>query len=326
MDLLRRAFRDIAAGHTRGLILGRTAYIRHLSDSDQCDLDQKREEFLEEAREIGLPTDEARLAMLRAAGQWSEAKDRELDTARRYITDLREGQKKNAHMPSMVKGYAQRIADAEKDYHTKTDEKRRLMGLTCDVSADREVNDYYIVTNVFADPGLSVPLFPPGEFAYLKDGGPGGVGEIVAHYNAAMEGVSERNVKRLAMQPWFQKKFQLAGDDYTTFFGCPICDLTFYQVDLLRFGAHFRHIYSSHDVSQFPKNVLEDPDLLTDYATAAAKGKEQLQQQGAHEEGAMVVGLKSEDSKAMGVKTRNPMSEIVKNFGGNVLDWAAKRS
>lgn len=322
MDTLRRAFRDIAAGHTHSAILGRPAFIRHLSYSDQVDFDATRDQFFNTAKSDGLDTDETRLAYLKKTGEWSDAKERELETARVYVLELEEGKRKHANMPSMVKSLLKQIEDAKKEYETKVMERRRLLGLTCEVYADRELSDHSIVTSLYKDPTLTAPLFDATEFDYFSDQT---VNQIVADYNTAVEGCSEKNVKRLAMQPFFQRYFQLAGDDLAAFFGRPICALTFFQCDLLRWGSHFKHIYGTHDVSVFPKNVLEDPDLLTDYATAAAKGKETMAQQGAFEEGAIVMGMKKEDAKAIGIQQVNPMDAITKQFGGNVMEWAASR-
>ncbi len=322
MDLLRQAFRDIAAGHTRGLILGKHAYIRHLSYADQIGFDQKREEFFEEARAADLPTDELKLVTLRKQRLWDDQKENELAAAKQLIIDLHEGKRKNAHMPSMVAGYMKRIEEAEKDYETKMLTKRRLLELTCEVFAERCVNDYYIMSNLFKDPALADPLFPEEEFDHITNDE---VSLIVQDYNGATAGCSEQNVKKLAMQPFFQKYFQLAGDNLTQFFGKPICALTFHQIDLLRWGAHFRNIYGSHDVAGWDKKVLADPDLLTEYANSVTEGKQKMQDQGAYNEGTVVLGAKKEDAKALGLTQQPNMVAEVMKHGGSVTDWLAKR-
>ena len=102
--------------------------------------------------------------------------------------------------------------------------------------------------------------------------------------------------------------------------------MTFMQVKLLSYGRHFLNIYQNHDTSKFPKSILDDPDLLTDYVIAATKGKEEMQKQGAYEEGSVVVGAKKEDAKVLGVKSGGSMvADIMKN-GGNFVDWAAKNA
>lgn len=324
MDLLRRAFRDIVAGQTSATILGRPGYIRHLNEAAQIGLDETRQRFYDEARTEGLKTDAERLAEITASGDWPAAKEQELVRARQNVEALREGlTRTRAKMPSAVKAYMAKIDEAQKAYHQLAVAKRQLLGLTCEVWADQEVNDLYIVSNLFRDAAMTQPLWPESEFGYLRDDV---VARVVADYNAAMEVCSEHTIKRLAMQGWFQRKFQLVGDDYPAFYGRPICDLTFYQTDLLRFGAHFRHLYATHDVSKWKKEVLEDPDLLTEYAASVATKKAELEAQGANEPGAIVIGAKQEDAKALGIRGGNPMRQIMSQHGGDVLGWAAKQA
>lgn len=322
MDLLRQAFRDIAAGHTRGTIAGRPAFIRHLSYADQIGFDQRREEFYEEARAAELPTDEQKLLTLRKQKLWDDQKEQELAVAKQLIIDLHEGQKKNSHMPSMVAGYLKLISEAEKDYEAKLLGKRRLLELTCEVFADRCVNDHYIVSNLFKDAAMVEPLYSEEEFDWFRDEM---VSTIIQDYNAVTVNCSEQNIKRLAMQPFFQKYFQLTGDNLTQFFGKPICALTFHQTDLLRWGSHFRHIYSSHDVAGWDKKILDDPDLMTEYADSVTKGREKMQEQGAYNEGTVVLGTKKEDAKALGLNAQPSMMAEVMKHGGSVTSWLSKK-
>jgi hypothetical protein len=321
MDHLRRAFRDICVGHTTARILGRTAFIKHLNHADQVDIDERRQAFHDEGRALGLPTQDEKLAELVAAGTWSDAREAEINRARSYILELEEGKRKNANVPSMVEGYVKRIKEAEQDHESKLAAKRQLLGRTCESYADIEVNDHYIESNLFADPALTRPLFAASEFSHLSEDQ---MGQIVRDYNAAIEGCSQPNLKRLAMSGLFQRPFQLCGDDFVQFYGKPICLLTFYQMDLLRHGAHFRHLLSTHDISAFPKHVQTDPDLLADYAKAVESGKQDLVAKGANEPGAMVLGMKQEDARALGVSVSNPLEEA-KKYNGNLLEMLAAK-
>ena len=180
-------------------------------------------------------------------------------------------------------------------------------------------SDHYIIANIYNDPTLLVPTFTADQFDWMDEQTVSG---IINNYNAAMECCSDYNIRKLAMQPFFQQYFQLAGDSFRDFFGKPIAFLTDNQLSLLRDGAHFRHIYATHDVSVFPNEVMQDPDLLTEYAAAAEKGKQDMQKQGAYEDDSMVVGMKKEDRKVLGVKKQGPnMSEIMQKHGGNVLEY-----
>jgi hypothetical protein len=320
-DILRKSFADIAAGYSCGVVLTRPCYIRHLSYANQIDYERKREEFYDRAKKEGVLTDEETLKRLRDSKEWDESKDREIAAAQQAITGL-ENTKKIAKHPSMIAGLVRQIKENEEKIGKLEVEKRLLMGLTCEVYADRELNDYYIFTNLFSDKALTNPLFSEAEFDYLTNED---ISTICGDFAAIADGCNDKNLKRLAMMPFFQRYFSLIGENFSQFFGKPICHMTFHQVDLLRFGSQFRSIFQNNDTSNWPKHVFEDPDLLMDYAITVHKGREEAQKQGAYDEGSVVLGAKTEDAKALGLKTRNNLAKDIVKSGGNVLDFFSKR-
>jgi hypothetical protein len=323
LDHLRKAFRDIAVGHSYGIFLSRPGYVKHLSYSDQISFDSVREEFIQRAKREGILTNDERLVQMKQRGEWSDAKEKEIRDCKIMIEGIIEGKKKNMNMPSLVKRYSEQLKEQEKLLDERLNAKYAAMGLTCEVYADREVNDQFIFSNLFKDKALETPLFSDYDAEYMTDSS---MNQLVVDYNAAMDGCSTQNIKKLAMQGFFQECFALTGENISQFFGRPICHMTLAQVKLLSYARHFLNIYQNNDISKFPKNVVEDPDLLTDYAIAASKGKEEMQRQGAYEEGSVVVGAKKEDAKVLGIKQGgSAVADIMKN-GGNFMDWAAKNA
>lgn len=322
MENLRKAFYDIAAGYSRGVIFSREAFIKHLSYEDQINYDELRESFYKQAKDSGIETNEEKLKILRQQGIWTEEMDKEINASKLMIDSLYEGKKSNMKMPSLVKKYVENIREEEKKYNEKIQKKNQLMGLTCESYAEREVNDYYIFTNIFKNKELTERFFDIEEFDYFDDQK---FSDICASYNKILEACSMESIKKIAMQPFFQEYFSLAGDNLKDFFDKPIYKLSFYQVKLLNYGSHFRNIYQNHDISRFPKEVQSDPDLLIDYAIAASKGKEEMQKQGAYDGEAITVGMSKEDSKVLGVKTNNNLAAEIAKSGGNVIDWAMRR-
>lgn len=310
-------------GYTHGVFLARPGYVKHLSYADQISFDSVREEFVQTAKSNGILTNDERVAQMKAQGEWSDAKEKEITDCRMMIEGIQEGKKANMKMPSLVKRYNDQLKEQEKIMAEKLAAKHRLIGLTCESYADREVNDHFIFSNLFKDKQMETPLFSEAEFQYMDDAA---MSKLIDCYNSAMDGCSAQSIKKLAMQGFFQEYFALVGENLSQFFGRPICHLTFMQVKLLAYGRHFANIYQNHDISKFPKSVMEDPDMLTDYAVAAAKGREEMQKQGAYDEGAVVVGAKKEDAKVLGIKqSSGVVADIMKN-GGNFMDWAAKNA
>ena len=287
MDHLRKAFRDIAVGHTHGVFLSRPGYVKHLSYADQISFDSTREEFIQQAKREGILTNDERLAQMKAQGEWSDEKEKGIRDCKMMIDGILEGKKMNMKMPSLVKRYNEQMKEQEKLLNERLNEKYAMMGLTCEVYADREVNDQFIFSNLFKDKDLYEHLFDERDSQYMTDAA---MNQLILDYNVAMDGCSTQSIKKLAMQAFFQEYFALTGENVSQFFGRPICQMTFAQVKLLSYGRHFSNIYQNNDISKFPKEILEDPDLLTDHVIAVSKGKEEMQKQGAYEEGSVVIG------------------------------------
>ncbi len=323
MDLLRRGFNDITAGFSRSFILGKPAFIKHLNYSDQMDCDQVREDYFNEAKKSGINTNAEKLVLLKNQGLWSDAKEKEIEDSKLMISGMIDGKKHNAKMPSLVEKYNKQIKDEEAKLGSLIFEKNKLLGLTCETYAERQVNDHYIFVNLFSDRAMTHSLFPMEEFDYFNDEQ---LSQIVKDYNIALEPCTEFNIKKLAMEPFFQNYLNITGENLYFFFGKPISILTFYQVRLLNQGQHFRSIYQSHDTSKFPKNVMADPDLFSDYANVTASAKKDMEEKGAYDSDAINVGVKREDAKVLGIKTDNNLAEQIAKKGGNVIEWAMARS
>jgi hypothetical protein len=313
VDLLRKGFRDIARGYSSGFVLSRPVTIKHLSHADHIDQETKREEFYEFARKQGALTIEERTAQMLKLGLWTDEKERKLKEHVEMVVRMTEAKKANAKMPSMVRDYVKKIEEEQKLLDALQHEKHQLLGLTSDAYADRETADHYILTNIFTDPQMREPCFTQDELDNMEERE---VGQIIADYNAAIEPCSELNIKRIAMQPFFQNYFSLVGDNLRDFFGKPICALTFFQVTMLRSGVRFRDIYCNHNTGVWPKDVLADPDLFLDYAAAVDRGKQDAQAKGAYNDGTINVGVKAEDAKALGLRANNALaSELVAKSG-----------
>ena len=322
MDLLRKGFRDIARGYSSGYILCKEAFIRHMSHHEQIEQDDKREEFFNHARKQGLQTNDEKLKELIKNGFWSEEKEKQLNNSKEVLLGLYEGKRNNVKMPSAVKDYMKLIEAEEKVYNEKMHEKRAMLGLTCEVYAERNLNDFYIISNIFKDKELKTPFFQVEDIDFMADSDIAG---IITEFNSILECCSDVNIRKMTMQPFFQNYFFLVGDNLIDFFGKPICDLTFFQVSLIRQAQRIKSIYTNFDVSKWPKDVLENPDLFIDYADAVQNSKKEAEEQGAFDGESVTVGMKTEDSQVLGIKTANDIAKKAQNSNMSFLDFLTKK-
>ncbi len=322
MDSFKKTFRDITRGFSSGNIFSKDIYIKHLSWLDQTDQETKYDEFYTYALNHEILTVEQKLKILKENNLWGEKDEREISEIRMMIDGLIDSKKKNLKLPSLVKKQLEQIAEEEKKLQQKLLKKHQLLGLTCESYADIELNDFYLLNNLFRDPALENKAFSVEEIDGMDNEE---VSTLISECNKLLSLCSDTNIKKLAMQPFFQAYFSVCGEDFTTFFKKPVYELTFFQVSLLRFASQFKYIYANHDVSTWDKNILNDPDLFLEYAAAVEKGKNEVKEKGMADDEVINIGVNPEDSKALGIKAKNTLAEEVAKSGGNLMDFFMKR-
>jgi hypothetical protein len=295
VSVLRRLFADICNGYSSVVYKGQTVYIRHLGHRERLDIDDKRDSYEAKAIKDGLPTEAKRIQKLKDKGLWLPEKDEQIRDKIAYIKRL-ENSAKVALLKSQVEAQQTRIKEEKQKLAKLEYERSELIGLTAESYAQQQVNDYYIVKNIYRDRGLKTPFFTDDEFESLEDSD---VSELISLYNQGSQYCDDYHVKQLVIQDFFQTYYFLAGDDLYRFFGKPICELTFNQVKLGNWAKYFKGIFESNEINKLPEDVQRDAEKLENYISAAHKGKQALEVAG---EGSMVSvpGATAKDIEAMG--------------------------
>jgi Zn-finger nucleic acid-binding protein len=305
LRLLRKAFSDISRGYSVVFFKGRKLYIKHLSHHEQVDLDVLYKNFLELGKKEGLPTEEYMLKFLKDEGVWTDKDDKELEDIQTIIERLVTG-KKVIYLKSDLDRQNKEIEAQQKRYYEKKAQRERLLGLTAEAWADKKVNEHYIVESFYVDEGCKTRWLEGETFDNLSEAE---MQQIVKVYNEEIETVSDRNVKKLAIQDFFQIYWSLSSENLHDFFGKPICDLTYFQVKVGSYGRMFRNILEKAE--GFPEDVKNDPDKLLDYVRAGENAKERMEKaaQGSpsHEtEGTVastLFGAKQDELKEIGIQS-----------------------
>jgi hypothetical protein len=275
--LLRRAFVDICRGYSVGrTVAGETVYIRHLGHEGHADYEDIERGFKEQAAAKGAQTEAQRLEQLTAQGLWSPAREKEIETQRDFIGRMEEGRKAIA-VPSLLRNHEDHIKREREKLGKLVLQRAELLRETVETYAARRLEDHYLVSNLFRDKDLTVPLMPPDQFDVLTDAEVEAIHEV---YRAATEGCSEANLRRLAAQDFFQSYWSLAADNAQTFYGRPVCDLTYYQIRLAGVARYTKALIENTDMSRLTPEQRNDPDALErlhitqkNAATLQAEGK-----------------------------------------------------
>lgn len=270
VSVLRRGFVDICRGYSQTVYNGAPLYIRHLSHSDHIEYDLKQSEYEERARAQGAKTEEERLAELRAMGKWTEAK--EVEIARQRDTIVRfEDTIRNTPQPSIAQSLGEQLTGERKKLADMLTEKASLIGMTAEVYAQRMINDYYIVTNLFSDMAMQKPLFAAESFDSLPDSS---VDQLLTIYHKAIEPCDDTHMRQLSVQEFFTSYWTLSNDNASVFYGRPVCALTYYQIRLGNIARYFKSILEGVDLNKVPPATRGDPDAIERLYLAHQKAKE----------------------------------------------------
>lgn len=258
LTVLRRAFADICNGYSATTYQGRPLYIRHLSHLEHIGYDDVQAAYEEDGRRRGGMTEAQKLTELKATGQWKPSKDiaieRQQDTIARFEDTIR-----NTPQPSVVESMSQQLEGERAKLRGLLEEKAQLLGMTVEIYAQRMLNDHYVLTNLFADKGLTQPLFGPEGFGGLS---PEETDNLLEVYHGAIDMCSDANLRQLAVQDLFTSYWNVCGDNAQAFYGRPVYQMTYYQIRLASIARYFKSILEGVDMTKLAPAMRHDPDAL----------------------------------------------------------------
>ncbi len=290
--LLRRAFVDVCRGYSVGTLRDQTVYIRHLGHFAHVGYEDIEDGFKRDAVAQGALTEAQRLDQLYAKGTWSPTREGEANRQRDSIARMEDGRKTIA-VPSVLRSHEEHIGRERKKLMDMLLERARTVGETAETYASRRLEDYYLVSNLFADKGLTTPLLTFEAFDALGDDEVEAIHQV---YRVATEPCSDANLRRLAVQDFFASYWALAQDDAQAFYGRAVCELTYYQVRLCNYARYMKALLDNTDLLKLSPEQRNDPDAIERINTT------QRNQAAMTAEGKVPVGLSSQDAKEMGVQ------------------------
>lgn len=303
LRLLRKAFSDISRGYSVVFLKGKRLFIKHLSHHEQVDLDVLYKSFLDIGIKEGLDTEKDKLKSLAEEEVWTDKDETELEEIKKVIERLAIG-KKNIYLSSDLSRQNEEIKKEEQKYLKKKIERDRFLGLTAEAYAEKKINEHYIIESFYLDASFVNKFFTEESFEEVTDGG---LQEMIRFYNEEIDVVSDRNIKHLSIQEFFQVYWSLSTEDLSSFFGRPICNLTYFQIKLGSYARMFKNILEKAE--NLPEDVRTDPEKLLDYVRTGENAKKRMEeaaQSGGKENDVVastLIGAKNEEYKAIGMKS-----------------------
>ena len=256
---LRKLCVEIVKGSSKSTIEGKTVFLKHFGVTEQSVVDDYYGQFREFAIKKGAPTEADKYKFLEENGLWTPKDDRELTSSKNMISNLKDT-KRNLYLPSQVEDIQKQIDEAEKSYYQKLNERHNLLGTTVESFTNKKLNEIYVFLSLFKDEWCQTPYMTLEAFNELD-------GEELNSIEMAHSEISKmfapKNIKLLAISPFFQNSFYLCNDRVTDYFGKPICSFSFYQNELASYGGYYKKILSEN--RSIPNEILEDPEKIEDY-------------------------------------------------------------
>jgi len=273
-------------------------YIKHFKLEDLNEVNKRKSQIENKARKLGLLDEETQIKNLIDKDNWSNEREEEISKLKSFIKDLRYTKSKLIitrdidHINSQIKENEDKLNKILK-------EREELLGTTLESYSNKKISEYYIFLSIFKDERLKERLFTKEQFEELE------YKELFQYYSKYNKGLSfltEKNIKKVALSSFFLNSFYLCEDSPLIFFGKPVIELTFSQVELFAYGKYFKNILTNATTKP-PDNVMDDPEALVDWYEGSKNANKAINKNSSNKEvlGASIVGASKQDLKKLGI-------------------------
>ena len=282
--------------------------IKHFTNFDSAELDIKNREFYNKAINEGLPSRKQRIDDLLEQEIWTEEKNKEILNTRSHIAGLENTKKKvflQAHLDRANEDLKIQQAKLIQLEH----EKEELIGFTAESYASRRINEHYIYNALKKEAGED--LFTKEEYEDLEERK---LMSLIALYNKCVGRFNSQVLKRIAVSSFFTNIFYLCEDNAHVFFGKPLVNLSFYQLELFGYGRYYKSMIQNSE-NKPPEHITEDPEKLVEWFESTKSAVETLEKSEAKagEHGATsLVGATKDDLKRLGLDNPNETISLAK--------------
>lgn len=303
---LKLVFSEIVEGYslTRSELFG-DLKIKHINNYDSAKTDIKNNYYFEKAVSQGLPKREEKVEYLIKEKLWDPEKDKEADRLKEMLKGMNRTKSK-LFLQAQIDAIKKDIADNEIKLSNILAEKESVIGFTAEEYANRRINEYYMHISILDEEGKR--LFGENEFDELEQDQ---VNDIMQVYEKNNRKFKAEILKKISLADFFTNIFYLCEDNVFNFYGKPVIDLTFYQIEIYSYGRYFKSIIQNSE-EKIPDHIVEDPDKLIEWAESSKNVKEVLEKtSGDAESGASsIMGATKQDLAKAGIDENQDVIDL----------------
>ena len=282
--------------------------IKHFNNFDSAELDIKNRYFYEKARDQGLPTREQKIEYLLKEDIWDEKKNKEILNLKTMIAGLKNSKSK-VFLQSHIDDINRQLEENQLKLAHLEIQKEELIGFCAENYAQRRINEHYMQKAILKDNGEF--LLSNEDFEDLQQDQLMG---LISTYNKNTRKFESPNLKKISLSGFFTNLFYLCENNAYTFFGKPLVELTFYQVELFGYARYYKSLMESSE-SKVPDEVRQDPEKIVEWFESSKNAKEVMDKsQTAGKEGSAtsLVGATKQDLKRLGLDNPNETISLAK--------------
>ena len=195
----KKNFRDICQGYTViSCNLGKF-YFKHINVSDQVLLDESKDQYIEEAKNRGIPTVEEALINLKEEGYWTEKDETSIKQEEVFLLKITE-QKKNTYLKSQIDTLNKQINDSLTKLNELKNKRSSYLGNTCENYAEQRVTEEFLKFTLFKDADLKNLYFTDDEFDELSSDD---LSLLIGFYNKTLNEFADSRIQRLVLEDFF---------------------------------------------------------------------------------------------------------------------------
>ena len=250
--------------------------IKHINNFDAAKTDIKNHYYFEKAVSQGLEKREDKIDYLIKEKLWDPEKDKQAKRLEDMLKGMRKTKSK-LFLQTQIDAINKDIEKNEIELNTILAEKETIIGFTAEEYAQRRINEYYMYISILDENGNR--LFKEDEFQELDEEQ---VAEIMTVYSKNNEKFKAEVLKKIALADFFTNIFYLCDDNVFNFYGKPVINLTFYQIEIYSYGRYFKSLIQNSE-DKIPDHIVEDPDKLIEWAQSSKNVKEVLEKSSSRE-------------------------------------------
>lgn len=282
--------------------------IKHFNNFDSAELDIKNRYFYEKARDQGLPTREQKIEYLLKEDIWDDKKNKEILNLKTMIAGLKNSKSK-VFLQAHIDDINRQLEENQLKLAHLEIQKEELIGFCAENYAQRRINEHYMQKAILKDNGEF--LLSNEDFEDLQQDQLMG---LISTYNKNTRKFESPNLKKISLSGFFTNLFYLCENNAYTFFGKPLVELTFYQVELFGYARYYKSLMESSE-SKVPDEVRQDPEKIVEWFESSKSAREVMDKsQTAGKEGSAtsLVGATKQDLKRLGLDNPNETISLAK--------------